>query len=245
METVQPASVEEPAETFKLRAGSFTIQVIALSDLRNPDFFTWLKEKLARAHHLLDHAPIIIDLDEESLGDGLDLGGLAELLKSFKLNLIGVQNGTEEQDEQAAAAGLSIFPVWRSLTHSEAEPPAPARNGDDGRDDVARSSLITGPVRSGGQVYAEGSDLVALSTVSAGAEIKADGHIHVYGALRGRAFAGARGDRSARIFCREFDAELVSIAGLWRVRENINENLIGRPAQVFLENDKLIIKPHD
>lgn len=244
MENVQPASVEEPAESFKLRAGSFTVQVIALSDLGNPDFFTWLKEKLARAHHLLDHAPIIIDLDEESFGDGLDLGGLAELLKSFKLNLIGVQNGTEEQEEQATAAGLSIFPVWRSVTHGEAEP-AQARDGGDGRHEVARSRLIAGHVRSGRQVYAEGTDLVVLNTVSAGAELKADGHIHVYGSLRGRAFAGARGDRSARIFCREFDAELVSIAGLWRVRENIDEELIGRPAQIFLDDEKLIIKADD
>jgi septum site-determining protein MinC len=103
--------------------------------------------------------------------------------------------------------------------------------------------LLTQPVRSGRQVYAHGGDLVVMSSISPGAELLADGHIHVYGALRGRALAGVSGDTTARIFCRSLEAELVSVAGFWRVRENIPETLIGKPAQVFLEGDRIAIEP--
>jgi septum site-determining protein MinC len=92
-------------------------------------------------------------------------------------------------------------------------------------------------------VYARGGDLVAVAPISAGAELIADGHIHVYGALRGRALAGVGGDESARIFCQKLDAELVSIAGAYRVREDIDESLIGQPVQIYLQGEDLIIDP--
>jgi septum site-determining protein MinC len=103
--------------------------------------------------------------------------------------------------------------------------------------------LLTQPVRSGRQVYAHGGDLVVMSSISPGAELLADGHIHVYGALRGRALAGVSGDLTARIFCRSLEAELVSVAGYWRVREDIPEAIIGKPAQVFLEGERIAIEP--
>lgn len=82
-----------------------------------------------------------------------------------------------------------------------------------------------------------------MSSIGSGAELLADGHIHVYGALRGRALAGVSGDREARIFCRSLEAELVSIAGYWRVRDDIPEALIGKPAQIFLDSDRIAIEP--
>ncbi|HRF83083.1 MAG TPA: septum site-determining protein MinC, partial [Pseudoxanthomonas sp.] len=96
-----------------------------------------------------------------------------------------------------------------------------------------------GAVRSGQQLYAEGCDLTVLSTVGAGAEVIADGSIHVYGALRGRALAGAQGNPDARIFCREFHAELVAIAGHYKVLDDIPENLRGKAVQVWLDNGQL------
>ncbi|MBK8176702.1 MAG: septum site-determining protein MinC [Rhodospirillales bacterium] len=103
--------------------------------------------------------------------------------------------------------------------------------------------VVTQPVRSGRQVYAHRGDLVVLASTSAGAELLADGHIHVYGALRGRALAGVSGDTGARIFCRSLEAELVSIAGYWRVREDIPEALIGKSVQIALEGDRITIEP--
>lgn len=116
-----------------------------------------------------------------------------------------------------------------------------AETGESAHGTTAR--LITQPVRSGRQIYAHGGDLVVMSSIGAGAELLADGHIHVYGALRGRALAGVSGDREARIFCRSLEAELVSIAGYWRVRDDIPETLIGKPAQIFLDSDRIAIEP--
>jgi septum site-determining protein MinC len=97
------------------------------------------------------------------------------------------------------------------------------------------------PVRSGQQLYAENRDLTVLSTVGAGAEVIADGSIHIYGTLRGRALAGAQGNTDARIFCREFHAELVAIAGHYKVLEDVPKELRGKPVQVWLEKEQLMI----
>jgi septum site-determining protein MinC len=99
------------------------------------------------------------------------------------------------------------------------------------------------PVRSGQRIYARSRDLVVTSTVGAGAEAIADGCVHVYGALRGRAVAGARGETSARVFCQEFRAELVSIAGVFRVFETLPPELAGKPVQAWLDGDDLRFAP--
>jgi septum site-determining protein MinC len=105
----------------------------------------------------------------------------------------------------------------------------------------SRSKVIVNPVRSGQQVYAKGGDLIVLAAVSAGAEILADGNIHVYGTLRGRALAGVQGDTSARIFCNGLQAELISIAGHYKLQDSIDAPSHTLPVQVYLENDLLSI----
>ncbi|MBC8057587.1 MAG: septum site-determining protein MinC, partial [Rhizobiales bacterium] len=97
------------------------------------------------------------------------------------------------------------------------------------------------PVRSGQQVYAQSRDLTVCATVGAGAEVIADGSIHIYGPLRGRALAGAQGNEKARIFCREFHAELVAVAGHYKVLEDIPKELRGKAVQVWLDKDQLHI----
>jgi septum site-determining protein MinC len=101
------------------------------------------------------------------------------------------------------------------------------------------------PVRSGQQVYAQNRDLTVCATVGAGAEVIADGSIHIYGALRGRALAGAQGFEQARIFCREFHAELVAIAGNYMVLDEVPKELHGKPVQVWLEKNELRIAALD
>jgi septum site-determining protein MinC len=112
------------------------------------------------------------------------------------------------------------------------EPVRPAR---------AQTRLVTEPVRSGTQVYARGGDLIVTAPVSPGAELVADGNIHVYGALRGRALAGASGDASARIFCSRLEAELISIAGRYLVSEQLPADQRGSPVQIALDDDQLTI----
>ena len=235
------APVVEMPQTIKLRGGTFTLLVVQVVDLRDPGFFGQLAEKIAQAPTFFQHAPVVLDLQGLS-GDGpFHFDELVRGLRQHQLTPVGVQNGTEEQNRAAVEAGLSVFPVWRSSP------------SDDDRDDIAqpapkstasgRSTVVTRPIRSGKEVYARGGDLVVMTTVSTGAELLADGHVHVYGRLRGRAHAGVAGDKSARIFCQSLDAELVSVAGHWQVREDIPEDLIGRAVQIFLDGERLMIEP--
>ena len=103
--------------------------------------------------------------------------------------------------------------------------------------------LIDKPVRSGQQIYARDTDLIIMDQVGPGAEVIADNNIHIYGPLRGRALCGVSGNTSTRIFCSSLEAELVSVAGNFRMLETIPEELRGKPAQIWLENDKLNIEP--
>jgi septum site-determining protein MinC len=114
--------------------------------------------------------------------------------------------------------------------------------GEEQHPQAAPSKVVVHPVRSGRQIYAQGGDLIVLASISPGAELIADGHIHVYGALRGRALAGIAGNPQARIFCRSLEAELVSVAGYWRVRDDIPEELIGKPVQIYLGNEQVVIE---
>jgi septum site-determining protein MinC len=105
------------------------------------------------------------------------------------------------------------------------------------------AKVVSRPVRSGQQIYAQGSDLVVTASVSEGAELLADGNIHVYGTLRGRALAGVKGNSNARVFCQSLDAELVSIAGQFIMHESVKGDCWKKPAQIFLEEETLRIAP--
>ncbi|MGB3392303.1 MAG: septum site-determining protein MinC, partial [Stenotrophomonas sp.] len=124
---------------------------------------------------------------------------------------------------------------------AEPAPPAPVAAATPAQ--PGRMQLAT--VRSGQQLYAENCDLTVISTVGAGAEVIADGSIHIYGTLRGRALAGAKGNEGARIFCRDFHAELVAIAGRYKVLDDIPDNLRGKAVQVWLEQDQIMIAAQD
>lgn len=122
---------------------------------------------------------------------------------------------------------------------TEPSPPPPTASSAS----FSHAQIVGRPVRSGQQIYAKDRDLVVLGAVSAGAEIISDGSIHVYGALRGRALAGARGDESAHIFCQSMEAELLSIAGCYRLFEQADPLYHERPAHAHLQEERLIIDP--
>jgi septum site-determining protein MinC len=148
-----------------------------------------------------------------------------------------------------AAAPITTPPTAEPPTAPEPQPsppPAPMRAAapSSPRGGAVKTKLVTQPVRSGAQIYARGADLVITNTVSPGAEIIADGHIHVYGALRGRAIAGAAGDTEARIFASKLEAELVSVAGRYLVSENIAAEFVGETVQIALVDDRLAISKY-
>jgi septum site-determining protein MinC len=218
----------------------FTVMVVRAQMLRDPAFGRELAEQVRRSPRFFLNAPVVLDLrDADGFAAATDLAGARDLLGHHTLRLVGVQNARPEQIEAAAAAGLASFApnAAQPTRRPSAEPsvsPRPQASG-------GRTLLITQPVRSGTQIYARGGDLVVTAAVSPGAELMADGNIHVYGALRGRALAGASGDAEARIFCSRFEAELVSIAGRYLVSEQLPAEERGFPVQIALDDDRLTI----
>lgn len=256
----EPARVvAEP--TFQLRGGSFTMMVLKLHDPASPDFFAQLEAKIAQAPGFFRDAALVLDLDE--LAGPLDFKDFTARLRRHGLHPVGTQGGSDALQADARAAGLAVLPPGRAAAvgnqsgnqpdatqvsraaaaraQFRGEPAPPAVSGPHG---AARPALmITEPVRSGRQIYAAQGDLIVTGSVSAGAELVADGSIHVYGRLSGRALAGMSGERTARIFCQSLDAELLSIAGLYRVSEDIDKSMLKKPVQIFLDRDFLQIAP--
>jgi septum site-determining protein MinC len=191
--------------------------------------------------------PIVLEAEA-----AVDLGGVLAALREVGMQPLGVVDGP--LTEAARNWGLAILPPEasgksRPLPAAAAAPaePVPAAKSATpppagGR---AATRIVSDPVRSGQQIYIADGDLVVTTTVSPGAEVVADGCIHIYGALRGRAIAGARGETTARIFCRRFEAQLVAIAGVYAVAEQMQGDLRGKPAQVLLADGKLKIERLD
>jgi septum site-determining protein MinC len=153
---------------------------------------------------------------------------------------VGVRGGTDAQHSAAEALELAILAEGRP-GQGEGAAPRPPRQAVT-RAAAPGSLLVTRPIRSGQRIYASGGDLVVVAQVSSGAEVMADGNIHVYGALRGRALAGVKGNREARIFCQSLHAELVSVAGHYRISENIGPDLKGEAVQIHLQEQRLLIE---
>ena len=200
----------------------------------------------------------------------IDFPALLTLLRQYSVVPIAIKGGSPAQMAAGLAAGLLAAPDARVVASSpptpeperQAAPPTRAAATVKAPPDAAPVAalaqaqpmpeaplgalVINKPLRSGQQIYARGRDLVVLAMVNAGAEIIADGHIHVYAPLRGKAMAGARGNTDARIFALSLEAELISIAGIYRTSENpLPANIHGKPAQVRLvagpDGDKLVM----
>lgn len=189
-----------------------------------------LEARMAEAPELMRDLPVVADLEAMAgVAEG-DLLSLLGTLRSHGVKLIGLQKGAVS-GPLTERAGLPLITVGpRSggevpLRSGRADPPAEDVEAPQGEvtspPPHTPTLLVDQPVRSGQQVYARGGDLVITGAVSAGAELLADGHIHVYGTLRGKALAGVLGLAGARIFCRRLEAELVSIAGHYRIAEDI------------------------
>jgi septum site-determining protein MinC len=223
----------------------FTVMVVRAGMLRDPAFANELAQQVERSPRFFRHAPVVLDLKgAEGFVTAAEFDRAGKVLGEHTLALVGVQNAEPAQLEAAAGAGLASFapsatqPSRRApLPASAPVAPVPAAAPPP----RATTRLVTTPVRSGTQIYARGADLVVTASVSPGAELVADGNIHVYGPLCGRALAWASGDAGARIFCSRLDAELVSIAGRYLVSEQLPPEQRGFPVQIALVDDQLTI----
>jgi septum site-determining protein MinC len=178
-------------------------------------------------------APVVIDLEKVYSLGLFNFNKIKDILLANGLVPIGVRSGSKEQITAAQEAGLPLLNLSKSNASDN------KKKSD--QVSAAPTKLVNTPIRSGMQVYAKDADLIVMSQVSPGAEILADGNIHVYGSLHGRALAGVHGNTDARIFCHSLEAELVSIAGYYLTQEDM-QKLPQTNVQIFLENQQVQIK---
>lgn len=210
-------------------------------------------DRVQRAPKLFQDAAIILDFSSLSTCPSSDvIDNLIDGLRGVGVYPVAIAYGTTSIEQLSKQVGLPLLAKFRSNyereTTSIVEPVQQARPVQEAVVEQATiqnaepSMMQTQPLRSGQQIYAANSDLTVCAMVGAGAEAIADGSIHIYGPLRGRALAGASGNAKARIFCREFNAELVAIAGTYKVLDEIPKKLIGKAVQIWLDKDQLQIE---
>ena len=257
--------------TFEIKSANLPLVALLLKSTDLAALQRELTLRFGDIPDFFDQDALVIDLSPlqaspEDAASGLDFPQLLSLLRAYRLNPMAVKGGSSAHMAAALSAGLMPAPdahlvgsktkkppkstpsevmadhetARETPTGSSAKAPAAAASGQLG------ALIIDKPLRSGQQVYARGRDLVVLAMVNAGAEVIADGHIHVYAPLRGKAIAGARGNTDARIFALALDAELLSIAGVYRTSENpLPDDVRGKPTQVRLvaspDGDKLMM----
>jgi septum site-determining protein MinC len=255
----------EPAGELKI--GQVGIANLRVRTLDVAKLGTEMRDRVARAPKLFARAAVVVDFGGlSSTPDVATARALLESLREAGVLPVALAYGSSDNEALAVQLGLPLLAKFRAqyepaegtaagtppaakparrepaaeaaATKTEAAPAAKSPGGEPGL-------VQTTPVRSGQQVYAENRDLTVVTAVGAGAEVIADGSIHIYGALRGRALAGAQGNEKARIFCREFHAELVAIAGHYKVLEDLPKELRGKAVQIWLEKEQLNIAALD
>ena len=226
--------------SFEIKSATLPLVSVLIKSADLQLLSTDMQTRFGDTPGFFDNDPVLIDL--HSVDDPIDFNGLLQLLRRYQMNPVALRAGNPSQEAAAALAGLFVT--------AEARVPPPTevvreviREVEVVREVAAAGQsamVVDKPLRSGQQVYARGRDLVVLAMVNPGAEVMADGHIHVYAPLRGKAIAGAKGDTSARIFAASLEAELVSIAGVYRTSDTpLPKEVAGKPAQVWLSDDKL------
>ena len=253
-----PAS---PARVAELRFGQVGIAQLKLHSVDPALVYGEVDARVRAAPQLFDCAPVVFDLSAlDPLPSATALRALIESVHGAGLRPVGLAVGDDAVAALARELDLPLFAKFRPEREAAPMPVAATVVDVMPSQPVATPEPVVievpvpaearpvgqhhaDPVRSGQRLYARGTDLTVAAVVGHGAEVIADGSIHIYGVLRGRALAGARGDTSARIYCQNFQAELVAIAGQYRVFEEPVAEWHGKPVQAWLEGDKLRLAP--
>ena len=237
--------------TFEIKSANLPLVALLLKSSDLPSLAQELQGRFGDIPEFFDNDPLVIDLGLVGEAE-IDFPRLVQLLRRYRVVPVAAKGGTPRQMAQALEAGLAsgnevVMP--RESAPAPALPPGereeqPVAAAPAPLPQPASALVIDRPLRSGQQVYARGRDVVVLAMVNPGAEVIADGNIHVYAPLRGKAIAGARGDADARILTLCLEPELVSIAGVYRTSEHpLPDTLRGKPAQIRLEGEKLVMQP--
>ncbi|EIM03008.1 septum formation inhibitor [Rhodanobacter thiooxydans] len=248
----------EVTDACDLRFGQVGIACVRVRRVDAAALCDELERRVRAAPQMFARAAVVLDLSHLSnLPDDGAVDALLEAVRSAGMLPVGLAYGTSETEALAKRMGLPLIAKFRAAYEPAAGSTSPAEPAPraEAAPTVQREPILSAPpsdgmhgaqhhagsVRSGQQVYARERDLIITGAVANGAEVIADGNIHIYGSLRGRAMAGAQGDGKARIFVSDFRAELVAIAGQYRVFEQIPGDLEGQSVQCWLEGDKLLI----
>ena len=239
---------KEHKAAFDIKGSAFTILMLTLRTNDLDAVAAELMKKDRQAPGFFRHAPVVLDvqcLDEDA---SLDLPRLLTLVQDQGFLPVGITGCTVGQQEAAAAMELALLTSRNGGRQEEVEETGENQEQEASESEVPElppappALVVETPVRSGQRIAAEQGGLVVMSAVGSGAEVVAQGNIHVYGVLRGRAFAGCNGETTARIFCQSLEAELVSIAGVHLVSEDFPAAMRSKAVQIQLQGDHLHIK---
>jgi septum site-determining protein MinC len=233
----------------KLKGSLVPMTALELSYYDKEQLKSDLSAKVSQAPEFFKNLPVVIGLEKLDEHEHVDFKQVVETCTEFSIKVVAVRGGSEHQQAAAKQAGLGLLSKQKDRNTEDAIATQEQTQTETVevvktvvQHERQQSKVVRHPIRSGQQVYAADGDLIVLASVSAGAEILADGNIHVYGTLRGRALAGVKGDTSARIFCQNLEAELVSVAGQYKVSEDFDKNVVRKASQIFLSEDKLCFK---
>lgn len=248
-------STTEVPPTFQFKGGLYPLTAVQLLEPSLSTFEQQLEVKILQAPKFFHYAPVVIDLQKLKPSTSIDFNRLKNILLRKQLIPVGVKGLQPEQHENAIAAGFAILQENNkekepNQTKEITKPNASATsNASTTSTEIgsemqgSNTKIVTEPVRSGQQIYARGGDLIVVGPVSHGAELLADGHIHVYGPLRGRALAGVTGDQAAHIFCQSLEAELISIAGQYKISEDVEQGSWRMAVDISMIGGRLHIQP--
>lgn len=242
--TIESPSAKKTVLEFKSTSLTTPALVLLSQDLEGID--QQLAEKVSQAPEFFKNSPLLIDLQRLNAKEiNIQVEAIVALVRQHGFMPIGIRGGSEQQNQQALAINLPIHSI-----HGQNAPLVEKQATKTAVVDVkpvveanqsVENKLITQPIRSGQRIYAKG-DLIVTATVSAGAEIMAEGNIHVYGSLRGRALAGVLGNTESRIFCSDLQAELVSVAGIYKLKDDLAGYPPQTPVYISLKDQTLDIK---
>lgn len=237
-------------QPFDLKGSSFTIPMLSLRESNMKMIAAQLAEKVRQAPSFFHDAPVVLNLGFLATPEQIDLSQLLNLVREQGFIPAGITNCTEKQQEQAKALGLAVLTTRGSARTQKKERPEEQEESQPETEPEGiqfaecappATTVISEPIRSGQRIIVDKGDLIVLKSVGSGAEVAAPGNIHVYGTLRGRAFAGNNGDPESRIFCQQLRAELVAIAGTYLVNEKFPDDLRAKPVHIQLQAGRIRI----
>jgi len=230
-----------PEQDIEFKGTNFTLSVVHLENNNLAELNNKLSNKVEQAPQFFDCAPIVIDVSD--VEGTIDFSHLKTLIENHSFVLVGI-SGCQSPEQKSAIqnAGLAVVKkgvAQQKITPVEQSKEQPAPQVAPTPAVSQQTKVVRGQIRSGQQIYAKDTDLIVIGSVGNGAEVIADGNIHVYGTIRGRAIAGAAGRKDSKIFCQNLQAELISIAGVYMLHEQLGDHA-NLPQRVEIEDQKIV-----